>query len=375
MAMSDALFIGLMSGTSLDAVDAALVCFEDSRPALLSTHSEPLPDPLRNQVIALNQPGGHDELDRVGQLDRELGVLFAHAVNTLLQQENISPAAIQAIGSHGQTLRHRPPGTLDAPHAFTCQIGDPATIAELTGITTVADFRRRDIAAGGQGAPLAPAFHQAVFAAADEHRAVINIGGMANMTLLTPGSAPQGFDTGPGNVLMDAWHQQHHGRRYDENGHWAASGKVDPGLLQTLLAHPFFSLPPPKSTGRETFNMRWLEAALNRQPRRLAPADVQATLLELTAITIAEGILSTDQAAVIYCCGGGAYNLQLMERLTYRVQPRRLATTAELGLAPEWVEAAAFAWLAHRTLAGLPGNAMEVTGASGPRILGAIHLA
>lgn len=368
-------FIGLMSGTSLDAVDAVLLVLDDhnSMPVLEAVHSEPLPQIAREAIVALNRPGGSDEIERMSVLDRELGALFAAAANALLATARIDARQVRAIGTHGQTLRHRPPGQIDAAKAFTLQIGDAATIAELTGITTVADFRRRDIAAGGQGAPLVPAFHQAIFAHPERSRAIINIGGMANITLLPGTGTVSGFDVGPGNVLMDAWNQLQRDRPYDSGGSWAASGSVDRDLLTALLAHPYFRIVPPKSTGRETFNLHWIETLVARQIRRPAPVDVQATLLELTAQSIANAVIEADAVSEVYCCGGGAYNRHLMQRLGQLLQPRQLGTTAQLGLAPEWVEAAAFAWLASRTIAGLPGNAAAVTGARGPRILGAIH--
>lgn len=372
-------FIGLMSGTSLDAVDAVLVRFGGASSHMLvdmeieATHSEPLPAHLRDLILDLNRPGGNDEIERMGKLDRELGGVFATAANTLMAIADISAATVRAIGSHGQTLRHRPPGQIDPTQAFTTQIGDAATIAELTGITTVADFRRRDIAAGGQGAPLAPAFHEAVFASPIQRRAVVNIGGMTNLTLLFPGETLQGFDIGPGNVLMDAWCQRQRGQPYDVAGGWASSGTVHRGLLRSLRAHPFFGLAPPKSTGREAFNLQWLETALTREAVVPSPADVQATLLELTARSIGDAISAAGAVDAVFCCGGGAYNRHLMRRLADLLEPRPVATTAQLGLAPEWVEAAAFAWLARRTLTGLSGNAATVTGARGARVLGAIY--
>lgn len=376
MNSGDGLYIGLMSGTSLDSIDAALLRFESGRCELQATHSEPIHADLRSAIAALNQPGGDDELERTGRLDRELGKLFATAANTLLASVDVDASAIRAIGSHGQTLRHRPSGAnLDANHAFTLQIGDPATIAELTGITTVADFRRRDLAAGGQGAPLAPAFHAAAFHHPTRSRAIVNIGGMANVTLLPSEGDISGFDTGPGNILMDAWCQLHRQRPYDSNGSWAASGMPDRELLAALLRHSYFSLAPPKSTGRETFNLHWVQTQVAAARQPLAPVDVQASLLELSARSIAAAIENAGHVAEVYCCGGGAYNRALMQRLETLLHPRPLANTAYLGLAPEWVEAAAFAWLAQRTLTGLDGNAPSVTGARGPRILGAVYQA
>jgi len=366
------LYLGLMSGTSLDGVDAALLEVGPDRPTLRGVHHRPLPQELRREILALNRPGGIDELDRMGQLDRRLGQLFAETATQLLRHTGLAADDLRAIGSHGQTLRHRPPGMLPPELAFTLQIGDPATIAEHTGILTVADFRRRDLAAGGQGAPLVPAFHQAMFAGT-VHRAIVNIGGMANITLLASGQAPTGFDTGPGNVLMDAWCRLHLQQPHDEGGRWAAGGQVDEALLDALLQHPFFAQPPPKSTGRESFHLPWLEQVLEQHATTREPQDIQATLLELTARSIARAIQDAGDVAEVYCCGGGAHNRFLLERLTRLLSPRRVATTEVLGLHPDWVEAAAFGWLAHLALNHQPGSVPEVTGATAPRILGAIY--
>ena len=354
-------YIGLMSGTSLDAIDAVLVDIGD-QVRLLHHCSHPIPDPIRNASHALNHSSDSD-LQRSLELDRQWGYLFAEAVNTLLATSSTDAATIRAIGCHGQTVRHAPAGS----HGYTLQIGDPNTVAELTGIDVVADFRRRDIAAGGQGAPLACGFHQAVFASTQEQRAIINIGGMANITWL--GHETVGFDTGPGNVLMDIWASRHLQTRFDGNGQWAASGQVIPPLLQAMLADPYFSLPPPKSTGREHFDQHWLDRHLQGNE---VPADVQATLAELTARSICDALPAACQA--LYICGGGAANQHLMTRLA-SISQRPVADTGSLGVDPDWLEAMAFAWLASRTIAGLPGNIPGVTGAAGPRILGAIFQA
>lgn len=363
--------IGLMSGTSMDAVDAALVRFTDAPiPDLTVRHSLPMPNSLREQLLAVAQPGSN-EIDRMMRLDADVARLFAQAVEELLAQADFQPKQIQAIGSHGQTIRHVP----DDSDPYTVQIGNPSLIAELTGITTVADFRRRDMAAGGQGAPLAPAFHAAFFRTHAEERIVLNIGGIANITRLSadPNVPVSGFDTGPGNILMDAWSRQHLGAQMDENGAWAANGCPLPELLAIALADPYFRLPPPKSTGREYFHLDWLNAQLATLPDA-QPCDVQATLLELTATSIASAIrqyAATTQRVLI--CGGGVHNRALMDRLRARLTGVPVESTAIHGIDPDFLEAMGFAWLAKRTLDGLPGNLPEVTGAKGLRILGGIY--
>jgi anhydro-N-acetylmuramic acid kinase len=362
------LYIGLMSGTSADAIDAVLVEL-DQQPRLIAHYSQPLSADIRQQIYALAQPA-HNELDRVCALDVMLARLFAQTILALLKQANVAPSAITAIGSHGQTIRHRPPGSAEG--CFTLQIGDPNTIAELTGITTVADFRRRDMAVGGQGAPLVPAFHRAIFQSPEEHRVIVNIGGMANLTWLPKQGAALGFDTGPGNAVMDEWILLHQGKSYDHSGLWAASGTVNHALLDALLQHPFFALPFPKSTGRESFNHHWLQRELNNRP--LLPQDVQASLLELTAISISDAIKKlSNEPKTIFVCGGGAYNTTLMARLQQLLPADRLTTTADLGVDPQWIEAMAFAWLAQQTMKRQPGNLREVTGASREVILGGVY--
>lgn len=366
--MSAAIYIGLMSGTSLDSIDAVAVRFEPSF-ELLACHSEPIPAAIDRRIHSMLNPG-ENEIERLGRLDLELGELFATAALNLIKNHALDTTKIAAIGSHGQTIRHRPEAH------FTLQIGDANVIAERTGITTVADFRRRDMAAGGQGAPLVPAFHNALFRSTDHNRILINVGGMANITLLQadPAQPVLGYDTGPGNVLMDSWIQLHHQSSYDCDGQWAASGHVIPTLLENMLALPFFSETPPKSTGREQFNNLWLRQMVRTLDSEPRPVDVQATLLDLTAISIADAILAHQwPEAEVYLCGGGSHNLRLKNRLGFLLKPHTLATTAELGLDPDWVEAAAFAWLAYRTLAQQSGNVPAVTGAAGYRPLGAIH--
>jgi len=362
------LFIGLMSGTSLDAIDAVVVDLADDRPRLLAAVAHPLEADLRARLLATLASDCTD-LDTLGRLDAELGERFAAAAIAARETAGIKADAIAAIGSHGQTLRHRP----DQEPAFSWQIGDPARIAERTGITTVADFRRRDVAAGGQGAPLVPAFHAALFRTPDEDRAVLNIGGMANLTLLPgdPAAPVTGFDTGPGNVLLDGWIRECRGEAFDREGAWAASGCVDEALLSRLLDDPWFRRPPPKSTGREHFDLDWLKRQL---PAGIAPAAVQATLAELTARSIADALERWGSGCRrLLVCGGGARNDDLLRRLQHRLPETVVEPTDAHGLPAEWVEAAAFAWLARETLAGRPGNLPDVTGAAGPRILGAIY--
>ena len=366
------LYIGLMSGTSADGIDVALVDFSNNGIQLLASCETPLEAEVKNKILQLCQPGDN-EIDRMGALDRQLGSHYANACKQLLQQANLPASAITAIGCHGQTIRHRP--TQLSNTAFTLQIGDPNTIAEQTGITTVSDFRRRDIAAGGQGAPLTPAFHQAVFHSPLTSRAIVNIGGMANISYLPSEGEVTGFDTGPGNVLLDTWVFRQQAKSFDRDGNWAASGKCITALLQQLLQHPYFQLPAPKSTGREVFNLNWLLKQLESYASHEKEEDIQATLLELTAVTISKDIhaLSQGEKLEVYVCGGGAYNQQLMRRLTQLLEEHCVASTDELGIAPEWVEAIAFAWLAKQTIDRKPGNLPAVTGAKKLVPLGGIY--
>ncbi|WP_312647114.1 anhydro-N-acetylmuramic acid kinase [Stenotrophomonas sp.] len=365
------LYLGLMSGTSADGIDAALVQFPTTGGCRfvhgLTTRWEPM---LRARLVALGEGGPLDSLEELGELDARIAINFADAANQLLAEAGVEPAQVRAIGSHGQTVRHRPL----ADPAFTVQLGDGNRIAELTGITTVCDFRRRDVAAGGQGAPLMPAFHLGMLGAADEDRAVLNLGGIANLTLIPREGAVRGFDTGPANALMDAWCQRHTGRTFDADGAYAASGAVDEGLLAGWRSEPWFDLPPLKSTGREQFHLAWAEAHMGEG--EYSAADVQATLLELTALTVADALLAQQpQTRRLLVCGGGVRNRQLMKRLAARLPGVQVESSAVHGLDPEYVEAMGFAWLAQRTMDGLAGNLPSVTGAKGPRILGAIHLA
>ena len=359
------LYLGVMSGTSLDGVDLALVEQTDHT-RLLATRYQAMPDQLRQELLALCSSSG-DELARAAIAEQHWAKLVAGMANQLLAEQHLSPESVRAIGSHGQTVRHEP------QRGFTIQIGNPALLAELTGITVVSDFRRRDVAAGGQGAPLVPAFHESVFGRADRVRAVLNIGGFSNLSLLCPGKPTHGFDCGPGNALMDAWIQRHLSQPYDRNGDWAASGTTDQGLLGDMLRDSFFTTRGPKSTGRERFNLEWLERMLAGR-EHLQPEAVQATLLELTARSIAESLVgSQPDTQDLLVCGGGAHNLVLMRRLQALLPAIDVRSTDGEGVPPDWVEAMAFAWLAHCCLERIPANRPSVTGARGARILGAIY--
>jgi len=365
-----ALYLGLMSGTSADGIDAALVSFAHGRPQLVAARAQPWPDPLRAEILAVAQGEAALDLDAFGRLDTQLGEAFAEAALALLHDSCTPATAVRAIGSHGQTLRHRPSGA----HPFTLQLGNPAVIAECCGIDVVADFRRADVAAGGQGAPLLPAVHAMLLAHLGQTRVVLNLGGIANITVLGADGHVSGFDTGPANGLLDAWCLRQRGEAFDRDGRFAASGQPDAALLDALLADPYFALPPPKSTGREHFHLSWL--ATHPRVPALAPADVQATLLELTVRSVAEAIeRHAPDATTVLACGGGVHNVALMQRLATRLAPRALASTANCGVDPDYLEAIAFAWLARQRVLGLPGNLPAVTGARGPRVLGAIHAA
>lgn len=361
------LYIGLMSGTSLDAVDATLIDFTNDSPTLIATHQHELPKTLRNEILALCYPG-ENAIQRMGETDVKLGRLFADSALALLKKTNSSIADINAIGSHGQTIRHMP----DSNVPFTLQIGDPNIIAAQTGITTIADFRRRDMALGGQAAPLAPAFHDYLFRDREGAIGVLNIGGIANLTLLPTDRTALiiGFDTGPGNTLMDAWCLKHIGKPYDKNGEWALNGNCDNDLLKQLLADPYFQKPPPKSTGREHFHLDWLQNYLDES---IKMEDVQATLLELTARSITDALDSRLRGnGAAYLCGGGAQNTALVNRLGELCRCA-IQNMESIGIHPDWIEAAAFAWLARQTLLGKPGNIPSVTGAKATSILGAIY--
>ncbi|TBU88615.1 anhydro-N-acetylmuramic acid kinase [Phytopseudomonas dryadis] len=359
------LYLGVMSGTSLDGLDIALI-EQGEHTRLLAHHYQALPDSLRAQLLALCS-SGPDELERAAIAEQQWAQLVADGVHSLLAEQNLQPQAIHAIGSHGQTVRHEP------ARGFTIQIGNPALLAELTGICVVADFRRRDVAAGGQGAPLVPAFHEALFAAPGSKRAILNVGGFSNLSLLETGKPARGFDCGPGNVLMDAWIQRERGKPYDRDGAWAASGQLHPALLQAMLGDPFFQTSGPKSTGRELFNPGWLQQHLGTLPA-LAAEDVQATLLELTASSIVGALRQAQpDCEELLICGGGAHNKALVRRLQALLPQTLVDSTERYGVPPDWVEAMAFAWLAHCCLNGIPTNRPEVTGAKGLRVLGAIY--
>jgi anhydro-N-acetylmuramic acid kinase len=358
------LYVGIMSGTSLDGIDAVLVGFPGDAPQLLASHYRPYRQPLRDTLLALHHPAA-DELHQTQLVAAELAREYAAATAELLEGAKIAPAEVAAIGCHGQTIRHRP------EHGYTVQLGNSALLAELSGITVIGDFRSRDIAAGGQGAPLVPAFHDRVLRHPTIHRVVVNIGGISNLTDLPPGGATTGFDCGPGNLLMDAWIAQHQGATYDRDGAWAASGKVIPQLLATLMSEPFLLAAPPKSSGRDLFNLAWLHGYLRGNE---APADVQATLLALTTDSISDAIARFCKGAQeIYLCGGGAHNKALVESLRCRQPECRVRLTDELGIGADWMEAIAFAWLARQTVHHEPANLPAVTGARHPCILGAIY--
>jgi len=367
MAKSDN-YIGLISGTSIDGIDCALVQFTDDQPTVVATHCNAIPAELRSRILQLCKGTGFD-LRLYGRVDIEIGRLFAASANTLLQKAGKQASDITAIGSHGQTVFHEPSGEFP----FTLQIGDPNSIAQHTGITTVADFRRRDMVVGGEGAPLAPLLHRNCFGSKSLTRVVVNIGGISNITVLPGSGECFAFDTGPGNVLMDYWIEKHQQRNYDSNGDWAATGTVAPALLELLLQEPYFKAAHPKSTGRELFNGTWLENALTALDGQLDPADVQATLLELTARTIHTEIGKAIAPQEVYICGGGAQNAVLMQRLQTLFADVPVATTAALGVHPDWVEATAFAWMAKQTLAGKPIDTTALTGADKPTILGGIY--
>jgi anhydro-N-acetylmuramic acid kinase len=360
------LYIGLMSGTSLDGVDGVLIDFAADGALRLRGHRhEPFLAPLRDELLALNAAGA-DELHRAALAARGVASAYASVVTALLFDSGEVARDVRAIGAHGQTVRHRP------ELGYTLQLLDGALLAESAGVDVVCDFRSRDVAAGGQGAPLAPAFHAAVFGSTTQARALLNWGGIANLTLLTPGAEPLGFDCGPANALLDAWCQRHTGRGFDADGRWAASGRVIEPLRATLLTEPWLDAPPPKSTGRDLFNLDWLDARLAGV--EASPVDVQATLAAFTVETTARHFeRHTAAARTLYVCGGGARNAHLMRSLAARLPDVTVDTTAALGVPVDQVEAAAFAWLAHEFVEGRPASRPAVTGARGARRLGALY--
>jgi anhydro-N-acetylmuramic acid kinase len=362
------LFLGLISGTSADGIDVALVQVDDDGHCrLVDGRTYPWETGLRARLIALGQGGDATSLDELGMLDVRVARAFADAALALLRDAGVDATRVCALGSHGQTVRHRP----QAEFPFTWQLGDGNVIAERSGITTVADFRRRDVAAGGHGAPLVPAFHAALLRSPAEDRAVLNLGGIANFTLLPGVGDVRGFDTGPANALLDAWCERHTGAAYDADGAFAARGQIDHALLARLLDDPWFAQPPPKSSGREQFHLDWLQPRLRGDER---VEDVQTTLLELTATTVATALQSQQPATKrVLACGGGVHNPVLLARIAAHLPGMSIESTAQHGLDPDFVEAMAFAWLARETLVGRPGNLPAVTGARGPRVLGAIY--
>ena len=373
--------IGLMSGTSLDGADGVLVDFSGDKPQVVAAASKPFNAGFRAELLALNSPG-HNELHRAALAGNQLAIVYAQVVSTLLQQagrQGIGADRILAIGAHGQTVRHQPQRTSTgaAGTGYTLQLNNPTLLAELTGLDVVADFRSRDIAAGGQGAPLVPAFHQDVFSRDDATVAVLNLGGISNLSVLPPAAFSSlpvlGFDCGPGNALMDAWCLQHTGQPFDAGGAWAASGQLLPALLVSLLDEPYFSLPIPKSTGRDLFSLTWLADKL-RPFAAEQPANIQNTLTELTvSVCVADIVGYAKESKELIVCGGGAFNLHLLKRLQVGLPGLRVSTSEQHGLPPLQVEAAAFAWLARRMLERRPGNLPSVTGAAGLRVLGGLY--
>lgn len=364
--MSAQRFIGLISGTSRDGVDAALIALDDHRPTLLHALCAPYPEPLRLEVDRLVLARQRPSAAATERLDLELGKFFAGTALTLIDEAGESPLNVAAIGSHGQTVWHEP----DGPDPVSLQLGSGGEIARRTGITTVTDFRNADLAVGGQGAPLAPLLHQALFASPDQEVAVLNLGGIANLTVLQPDGPVRGWDTGPANCLMDLWIQRQRSLPWDDRGAWAASGRVDLPLLARCLDDPYFLRPPPKSTGLETFNGAWLDHRLEGDP---PPEDVQRTLLELTVQTIARDTAKQTRASVLKVCGGGVHNDVLLQRLQRALPDRRIESTADSGIDPDWVEATLFAWLAAQRLADVAQDTRSITGARRPVRLGRIH--
>jgi len=360
-------YIGQMSGTSLDGIDTVLMQFENAQMRLIAQHHLDFDQPMKDSILALCN-GCPDELHRSFVLSNALSELYANSIQALLNQQQIPANNITAIGCHGQTVRHKPP-------EYTVQLINGALLAENCGIDVVCDFRSRDMAAGGQGAPLVPAFHQALFQSSNmtEDTFVVNIGGMANISRLTPKGDTQGHDTGPGNVLMDAWCQLKLNKSFDENGDWAASGQLNPNLLEQLLCEDFFKLPAPKSTGRELFDINWLQRQLSHLGADIAAADVMTTITQLTVESIAQEIENLNKRGRVIICGGGALNRYLMASLTKRLQHFEVLESSELGHDPQCIEAMAFSWLAKQCIERKSANVPQVTGAKGGRILGAIY--
>ena len=361
-------YVGIMSGTSLDGIDAVLTDLNSEPPLLLNTFYQPYDKNLRNQILDLHQ-SGNNELHLAAMLSNKLAHCYAETVINLLKKHKIKSQSVTAIGCHGQTVRHCPQSEM----SYSIQLGNASLLAELTGINVVADFRSRDIAAGGQGAPLVPAFHKLLFQDPEISRVIVNIGGISNITSLTSNTKIVGFDCGPGNILMDSWCQRHLGTTYDKNGTWAESGETIPALLEELMSLKFFSVPPPKSTGREVFNLTWLEKYLSGNENT---EDVQATLLQLTSRAITDTIPKWfPNTTEVYLCGGGARNIALISRIQISLPGKKVAPTDVLGINADWLEAFAFAWLAKQNIQGVPSSIPSVTNAKGERILGAIYQA
>lgn len=362
-------YVGLMSGTSQDGVDAALVTLDSTSYKIHRTATTPYPDTLRRRIVALVDVP-RVSLEELGGLDVAIGSFFAQCALRLVSESGLEPDQVTALGHSGHTVFHQP----DGPEPFTLQLGDPSAVAARTGITTVGQLRQMDVALGGQGAPLAPAFHQWAFSDPCERRVVVNIGGIANVSTLEPGRELLGFDTGPGNTLLDRWTQRCTGKPFDDDGKWSRTGQVHGKLLSILMADAYFRRPPPKSTGLEYFNLNWLRSGLDRVGERLSDADIQATLTELTAASIATAINEADcRPERVILCGGGARNGALTERLAACLEEISVESSARHGVEPEWVEAVLFAWLARARIHGEPGNAPSVTGASRPATLGGVY--
>ena len=366
--MSKELFIGLMSGTSVDGVDSSIVSFEDNKIEIVSSYYEECPKEIRENILTLCE-GSKTSLKFLGETDIAVGELFASVVNTHLKKSKIDSSSITAIGSHGQTVWHQPFGT----HSFTMQLGSPSVISQKTGITTVSGFRQKDVANGGQGAPLTPVFHQEFFSKKDRDRAIINIGGMTNITLLPKTGTCSAYDIGAGNVLMDYWNLREKGTKYDKNGDWAATGQCSKKLLQEMLAEPYLKLSPPKSTGRELFNEAWLQEKISLCGGELRAEDIQNTLSNFTSECISDAVKSFSKDLEIYVCGGGAHNSFLMKNLKANFDTIPVETTSKLGIEPDWVEAVAFAWMAKQTVQGKKLETKPFTGATKSCVLGGIY--
>lgn len=367
--MSQHYYIGVMSGSSLDGIDVALTDLSNNQCKVIATHFQAYPDNIRSALLTLHFPS-ENELEHSALMANQLACLYAEAINTVLENHNLHANQITAVGCHGQTIRHQPRHKDSL--GYTIQLGNNALLAELTDITVVGDFRTRDIAAGGQGAPLVPAFHQAVFSSPEKNRAILNIGGIANITYISNQGEIVGFDSGPGNMLLDHWIKQSLQKTYDKNGAWAATGSVNTQLLAQLLSDPYFSLAPPKSTGRDLFNAAWLNQyiAESNDPSE----DIARTLVELTSQSICNAMNQyCPEVDEVYLCGGGAHNALLVASIKDQLGHIALSTTDALGVNGDWVEAAAFSWLAQQTIQNKPSNLAAATGASGPRVLGAIH--